>query len=153
MFVIREAKWLAPQVRWLVVDAPRIATRHRPGHFVILRVVEDGERIPLTVARSDSQEGTITLVVQVVGATTDRLAASKPARPSPISPVRSANRRYQNFGHVVLVGGGVGTAVIYPQALASRRAETGSRGHRRAEQPYVIIERSWAHCDAVSPAR
>ena len=52
MFLIREAKWLAPSVRWMVVEAPNVAARHKPGHFVIVRVVEQGERIPLTIADS-----------------------------------------------------------------------------------------------------
>ena len=69
MFVIREAKWLAPAVRWLVVEAPRVAARHKPGQFVIVRVAEGGERIPLTIADSDAGRGTITLIIQAVGAT------------------------------------------------------------------------------------
>ncbi|HON65270.1 MAG TPA: sulfide/dihydroorotate dehydrogenase-like FAD/NAD-binding protein, partial [Phycisphaerae bacterium] len=70
MFLIEQARWLAPNVRWMVVRAPRIAARHQAGHFVILRVADRGERIPLTIADSDAAAGTITLVVQVVGATT-----------------------------------------------------------------------------------
>ena len=73
MFPIRQARWLAPGVRWLVVEAPRVAARHKAGHFVIVRVVPDGERIPLTVADSDASAGTITLVIQKVGATTELL--------------------------------------------------------------------------------
>ena len=73
MFLIREAEWLAPKVRRIVVEAPRVTKHHQPGHFVIVRVCEGGERIPLTVASSDAERGFITLVVQVVGATTERL--------------------------------------------------------------------------------
>ena len=75
MFLIREAEWLAPKVRQLVVEAPRVAQHHLPGHFVIVRVREGGERIPLTIAASDAEAGTITLVVQVVGATTEILCS------------------------------------------------------------------------------
>ncbi|NLX22972.1 MAG: sulfide/dihydroorotate dehydrogenase-like FAD/NAD-binding protein [Phycisphaerae bacterium] len=154
MFVIREAEWLAPQVRWLVVDAPRIAARHRPGHFVILRVVEDGERIPLTVARSDSQEGTITLVVQVVGATTDRLCRLEAGEAiANIAGPLGRPTQIENFGHVVLVGGGVGTAVIYPQALGLKACGnriTAVIGGR--SKPYVILEEELGRtCDAVLP--
>lgn len=142
MFVIEAARWLAPSVRWISVRAPRIAARHQAGHFVIVRVAERGERIPLTIADSDAATGTITLVVQEVGATTHRLChleagehildvAGPLGRPTEI----------RNFGHVVLVGGGVGTAVIHPQAAAFK--EAGNRvsaviGGR--SRPYVILE-------------
>ena len=154
MFVIRQARWLAPGVRRMVVEAPRVAARHKPGHFVIVRAVEQGERVPLTIAGSDPQVGTITLVIQVVGATTDRLCrldagqalldvAGPLGKPTEIARV----------GHVVLVGGGVGTAVILPQAGAIKAlgnkvsAVIGGRS-----RPYVILEDELrAVCDAVHP--
>jgi ferredoxin--NADP+ reductase len=154
MFLIQESKWLAPGVRHLVVAAPRVAARHEPGHFVIVRVIEGGERIPLTIADSDQGSGTITLVVQVVGATTERLCALEAGqhiqdivgplgKPTEIGP----------FGHVVLVGGGVGTAVIHPQAGGLKAkgnkvsAVIGGRG-----KAYVIMEKELkAVCDAVHP--
>ena len=119
MYRIREATWLAPQVRRLVVAAPRVARRHQPGHFVIVRVGDAGERIPLTVADSDAAEGTITLVVQAVGATTERLCLLDvgEAVHDVVGPLGKPTE-IRKFGHVVLVGGGVGTAVIYPQAEA-----------------------------------
>jgi len=154
MFAIREARWLAPGVRWLVVEAPRVAARHKAGHFVIVRVTPEGERIPLTIADSDAPAGTITLVVQKVGATTQRLCdlgegdavldvAGPLGRPTEIARV----------GHVVLVGGGVGTAVIHPQAIALKAmgnkvsAVIGGRS-----RPYVIMEQELGRiCDAVYP--
>lgn len=75
MFGIQQAEWLAPKVRCLVVYAPRVASHNKQGHFVIVRVRENGELIPLTIADSDSQPGTITLIVQVIGATTEKLCA------------------------------------------------------------------------------
>ena len=154
MFNIREAKWLAPQVRWFVVEAPRVAARHQPGHFVIVRVRENGERIPLTVADSDAEAGTITLVVQVIGATTERLCAlqSGDAILDVVGPLGKPTE-IEKFGHVVLVGGGVGTAVIYPQAGALK--EAGNKvsaviGGR--SKPYVIMEEELGKkCDAVYP--
>ena len=154
MFLIHEARWLAPSVRWLVVEAPRVARRHEPGHFVIVRVIQGGERIPLTVAHSDPAAGTITLVVQVVGATTDRLCALE-AGQHVIDVVGPLGKRTQieNFGHVVLVGGGVGTAVVYPQA-----GELKAKGNKVStviggrSKPYVILEQELgAVCDAVYP--
>ena len=154
MFNIREAKWLAPQVRWFIVEAPRVAARHLPGHFVIVRVRENGERIPLTVADSDAEAGTITLVVQVIGATTERLCAlqSGDAILDVVGPLGKPTE-IEKFGHVVLVGGGVGTAVIYPQAGALK--EAGNKvsaviGGR--SKSYVIMEEELgAKCDAVYP--
>jgi len=154
MFKIVSAEWLAPQVRKIVTEAPRIAARHQPGHFVIVRVREDGERIPLTIADSDAAAGTITLVVQVVGATTELLCnleegdsilnvAGPMGRPTEI----------ENFGTAVLVGGGVGTAVIYPQAEALKDAGNNVIaviGGRTKE--YVIFEQELkAYCDEVFP--
>ena len=75
MFRILKSDWLAPKVRRLEVVAPRVAARHKPGHFVIVRAYAGGERIPLTIADSDKQRGTIALVIQVIGATTERLCS------------------------------------------------------------------------------
>jgi ferredoxin--NADP+ reductase len=154
MYPIREAKWLAPAVKRLVVEAPKVASRHLPGHFVIVRVREGGERIPLTIADSAAKAGTITLVVQVVGATTERLCALEAgdAIRDVVGPLGKPTE-IENFGHVILVGGGVGTAVIYPQAGALKK--TGNKvtaviGGR--SKPYVIMEEELrAVCDEVYP--
>jgi ferredoxin--NADP+ reductase len=138
----------------MTVEAPRVARRHKPGHFVIIRVEEEGERIPLTVADSDPEAGTITLVVQVVGATTEILCALEPGEAilDVVGPLGRPTD-IELFGHVVLVGGGVGTAVIHPQAAALKRignrvsAVIGGRS-----RPYVILEPELgAICDAVHP--
>jgi ferredoxin--NADP+ reductase len=153
-YTVRAARWLAPTVRNLIVEAPRVARRHQPGHFVIVRVVEDGERIPLTVAEADPHAGTITLVVQMVGATT-KLLCSLEAGQSVLDVVGPLGRptEIEKFGHVALVGGGVGTAVIHPQAGALKRmgnrvsAVIGGRS-----RPYVILEQELRRvCDAVYP--
>ncbi len=154
MFKIVSAEWLAPQVRRIVTAAPRIAARHQPGHFVIVRVRDEGERIPLTIADSDAEKGTITLVVQVVGATTDLLCRLD-AGESILNVAGPLGKptEIENFGTAVLVGGGVGTAVIYPQAEALKRA--GNKviaviGGRSKE--YVIFEKELsAYCDEVFP--
>jgi len=154
MYPIIESKWLAPAVRWLVVKAPRVAARHQPGHFVIVRVVDNGERIPLTVADSNAREGTITLVVQVVGATTERLCALETGEAilNVVGPLGKPTE-IENFGHVVLVGGGVGTAVIHPQAGALKQAGnkvSAIMGGRNKE--LVIMEEELGKvCDAVYP--
>ena len=70
MFVIRRTRFLGPDIRLLEIEAPRIARKRKAGQFVIVRVHEYGERIPLTIADSDPQRGTITIIVQGVGKTT-----------------------------------------------------------------------------------
>lgn len=154
MFPVLEAVWLAPKVRRLVIDAPRVARKHQAGHFVIVRVHDGGERIPLTIADSDARVGTITLIIQVVGATTERLCALDRGQAiANVAGPMGKPTEIENFGHAVLVGGGVGTAVIYPQASALRRA--GNKvsaiiGGRSRE--YVILEKELArHCDQVYP--
>ena len=154
MFPILEAQWLSAHIRRLVVSAPRVARRHQPGHFVIVRVGDDGERIPLTVADSDPEEGTITLIVQVVGATTEQLCGLQAGQcVHDVAGPLGRPTHIAKFGHVVLVGGGVGTAVIYPQAGALKRAGnrvTAVIGARW--KAYVIMEKELlAVCDAVCP--
>ena len=69
-FEIVEARWLAPEVKRFEISAPRIAAKQKAGQFVIVRIHDHGERIPLTIAASDATRGTITLIVQGVGKTT-----------------------------------------------------------------------------------
>ncbi len=154
MFEIVSAEWLAPKVRRIVALAPRVASHHKPGHFVIVRVRDRGERIPLTIADSDPKKGTVTLVVQVVGATTELLCDLKTGESiaNVVGPLGKPTE-IENFGVAVLVGGGVGTAVIYPQAEALRKA--GNKvlaviGGRSKE--YVIFEEELsAYCEEVYP--
>ena len=154
MFTIDQATWLAPKVRQIVVQAPRVANRHQPGHFVIIRVHEGGERIPLTIADSNAEAGTITLVVQVIGATTERLCSLEAgeALANVVGPLGRPTE-IEDFKLAILVGGGVGTAVIYPQAAALRNAGNqvmAIMGGRSKE--YVILEKELSeHCTDVFP--
>ena len=154
MYLIREAEWLAPKVRRLVVDVPRVASHHKAGHFVIVRVREGGERIPLTIASSDKQAGTITLVVQVVGATTELLCSLEAGQHvlNVAGPLGKPTE-IENFGTAILVGGGVGTAVIHPQAEALKEAGNAVWavfGGRTKE--YVIFEKELSrYCDKLYP--
>ena len=154
MFKIRDAVWLAPQVRRIDVEAPRIARRHKPGHFVIVRVCDNGERIPLTVASSDAERGIITLVVQVVGMTTEMLCALESGESiSDVVGPMGKPTHIRNFGHALLVGGGVGTAVIYPQAVGLKQAgNTVSAIIGGRSKEYVIFEAELGEfCDHVYP--
>src|SRR5215467_14949823 len=73
MFKILHAEFIAPGIKRFVIEAPRIARKQKPGQFIILRLCENGERIPLTIERSDPQRGTVNLVVQSAGKTTNML--------------------------------------------------------------------------------
>jgi len=123
MYKILHAEFIAPGIKRFVIDAPRIARKQQPGQFVILRVYEEGERIPLTIEKSDPERGTINIVVQSIGKTTNLLNSLESGdgirdivgplgRPSEIG----------KFGTVVVMGGGVGTAMAYPSAAALKRA-------------------------------
>ena len=123
MFAILEARFLAPDVKLFRIDAPRIARKRQAGQFVIVRIHEHGERIPLTIADSDPGTGTITLVVQGVGKTT-KLMNSLGAGDAILDVVGPLGRPsdVQLFGTAVVVGGGVGAAIAYPTAVALKQA-------------------------------
>ena len=107
----------------LDVEAPLIAKARKAGHFVIVRVGEKGERVPLTIAGSNPQEGTITLVVQTVGASTSKLCALKEGDyiTDVVGPLGKATH-IDNFGTVVCAGGGVGVAPMLPIIQALKAA-------------------------------
>lgn len=123
MFRILEARWLAPEVKLFRVEAPRVARKRRPGQFVIVRVREGGERIPLTIADSEADRGTVTLIVQGVGKTT-KLMNRLEAGDSLLDLVGPLGRptEIDRFGTVAVIGGGVGAAIAYPSAVALKQA-------------------------------
>jgi ferredoxin--NADP+ reductase len=123
VFRILQAQFLAPGIKRFVIEAPRIARKQEPGQFVILRIYEQGERIPLTIESSDPLRGTINIVVQSVGKTT-HLLNSLEAGDSIADVVGPLGKPSEiaKFGTVVVVGGGVGTAMAYPTAAALKRA-------------------------------
>jgi ferredoxin--NADP+ reductase len=102
-----------------VVEAPRVAKKALPGHFVVVMAEEEGERIPLTIADFDRQAGTVTLVVMVVGTSTTKICQLEPrqALHALIGPL-GAPSEIEEFDSVIMVAGGVGTAPVYPIARA-----------------------------------
>jgi len=123
---IIEKDVLAPQIVRLKVAAPAVAERRKPGQFVILRVHARGERIPLTIVDSDPVGGTITIVFQVVGKTTHMLSRMGVGHEIPDLSGPLGNPTEMRFmGTVVVIGGGIGTAVAYP--LAKGMKEAGNR--------------------------
>jgi ferredoxin--NADP+ reductase len=123
MFKIVHAEFLAPGVKRFVIEAPRIARRRKPGQFVILRLYEQGERIPVTIETSDPERGTINIVVQSIGKTTNllNLLASGDTILDVVGPLGKPSE-IERFGTVVVIGGGVGTAMAYPTAAALKKA-------------------------------
>lgn len=117
MYKILAKRKLAPNVNEYVIDAPKVAKHARAGQFIILRVDADGERIPLTICDYDSDRGTVTVLVQEVGYTTMKLARMNvgDCLADFVGPLGRATE-LDEFRNIVLVGGGIGTAVIYPQA-------------------------------------
>ena len=123
MFRIVRAAQIAPGIKRFLIEAPRIARKHEAGQFVILRLDEYGERIPLTIESADREKGTISIVVQAVGKTTHQLNSlnAGDAIRDVVGPLGKPSV-IKNFGTVVVVGGGVGTALAYPTTVALKRA-------------------------------
>jgi len=143
VFKIVHAQFLAPGIKRFVIEAPRIARKQKPGQFVILRIYEEGERIPVTIENSDPEKGTINIVVQSAGKTTHLLSTLETGDSilDVVGPLGKPSE-IRNYGTVVVVGGGVGTAMAYPTAAALKR--TGNRvisivGARNKE--LVILEK------------
>lgn len=123
MFKIIDAQFLAPGIKRFVLEAPRIARKQKPGQFVILRIYEQGERIPVTIENSDPARGTISIVVQSAGKTTQMLNSLNTGDSilDVVGPLGKPSD-IEKFGTVVVIGGGVGTAMAYPSAAAFKRA-------------------------------
>ncbi len=114
---------LSPSVKLYEIDAPLIAQKALPGQFVVVRIVEEGERIPLTIADSDSEKGTLILIVQEVGKTTKHMGLLEEGTKiiDVVGPL-GVPSEIENFGTVVMVGGGIGIAPIYPITKAMKKA-------------------------------
>ncbi|MFO7696314.1 MAG: sulfide/dihydroorotate dehydrogenase-like FAD/NAD-binding protein [Anaerolineae bacterium] len=121
MYCILSKSTLTPVTTEYVIDAPEIARKAKAGQFVVVRVHEHGERIPLTIADSDPEAGTITVVAQEIGATTRRMKELNvgDSMASFTGPLGRPTE-IENYGTVVLVGGGLGIAAIHPICRALR---------------------------------
>ena len=123
MYPILEARTLADQIRLMIIKAPRVAVRCQPGEFVIVKIDEAGERIPLTICDYDRKEKTITIVFQTVGASTERMAGltAGDSFSDVVGPLGNPSEFVtENIEEVkkkryLFVAGGVGTAPVYPQ--------------------------------------
>ncbi|MBR5535147.1 MAG: sulfide/dihydroorotate dehydrogenase-like FAD/NAD-binding protein [Clostridia bacterium] len=117
MYKIVRKKVLNPTVTRMDIEAPFVAKKAQPGQFVILRVDKEGERMPLTVADYDREKGTVTIIFQVVGATTEKLNHKEEGEyiEDFVGPLGKATD-IENKKRVCVVGGGVGCAIAYPVA-------------------------------------
>ena len=117
MYRIVKKKVLNPTVTLMEIDAPLVARSAEPGQFIILRVDEEGERIPLTVADFDRKKGTVTIIFQIVGATTEKLNHKEEGEyiEDFAGPLGRATET-EGLKKVAVVGGGVGCAIAYPVA-------------------------------------
>jgi ferredoxin/flavodoxin---NADP+ reductase len=121
MFEIVDKRILGPNVTLYEINAPRIAAKRKCGQFVMVRGFADSERIPLTIAQVNRQTGTITLIVQTVGMSTQEMTRLEIGRGfSDVAGPLGQPSHIEKFGTVVVIGGGLGTAVVYPQAVALR---------------------------------
>ncbi|HNX31661.1 MAG TPA: sulfide/dihydroorotate dehydrogenase-like FAD/NAD-binding protein [Holophaga sp.] len=146
MFRVVSNEEIAPQLNRMVIEAPRIARARKPGQFVIVRCAPGRERIPLTIADDDAQAGTITLIIQAVGISTKEIVAV-PAGGfiSDVAGPLGLPTEIEKLGRVACVGGGAGTAVLFP--LAKGLAQAGNElttiiGGR--SEKYVILQKELA---------
>jgi len=141
MYQILRRQQFGPKTFLWDLAAPDLARAARPGHFVLVRIDEHGERIPLTIADYDWWRGTVTLVIQAVGKTTLQMMDMKAGDSvlDLIGPLGLASDIHQTCGSVVLVGGGLGVAPVFPQLREQKRL--GNRtisivGFRNSEQVF-----------------
>lgn len=119
MYPIVHKQILNPTVVRLDVAAPLIARKAKPGQFIMLRVDEEGERIPLTIADFDREKGTVSIIFQLVGKTTQALSEMNEGDSilDFVGPLGTASH-LEGYKRVAVIGGGLGTAIAYPQAKA-----------------------------------
>ena len=145
MFEVLLNEPLNPTVYRMVVHAPRVAAKAEPGQFIILRVDEEGERIPLTVADYDREKGNITIIYQLVGGTTIKLAHKKAGETLAdfVGPLGTPTHT-EGLKKVAVVGGGVGCAIAYP--VAKKLHDQGCEVHSIIgfrSQDLVILEKEF----------
>lgn len=142
MFEVLSNEVLAENLHKMVVSAPRIAKARKAGQFVIVRLAQGEERIPLTIGDADPAAGTITLFIQAIGASTRRIVQTQPGGfIRDVAGPLGKETHITNWGRVACIGGGVGTAVLFPLVKALHEAGNqittiiGGRSER-----YIILE-------------
>lgn len=153
MYEIMRKEELSPGIFEFDVHAPRIAKKAKPGQFVVLRVNEEGERVPLTIADFNVETGAVTILFQVVGASTTLLASLKVGEAilDFVGPLGRPSVLSSQMGTVVFIGGGIGVAPIYPIAREAKRLGNRVISILGAKSKDILIfeERMRAVCDEV----
>ena len=154
MHKIISAQFLASNIKRFEIEAPKIALKRKAGQFVIIRLKEGGERIPLTIADSDIEKGTITIIVQGIGKTTIELNSlnAGDSIQDVVGPLGKPSH-IEKFGTAVSIGGGVGTAIAYPTAVALKNAgnHTISIIGGRTKEFVILEDEMKKACDEVYP--
>jgi len=143
MFRVVSNEEIAPKLHRMVIEAPRVARARKPGQFVIVRCGEGRERIPLTIADDDPEAGTITLIIQAVGLSTEEIVAIPVGgHLTDVAGPLGMPTEIEKLGRVACVGGGAGTAVLFPlaKALAQAGNELTTIIGGRSEK-YVILRK------------
>ena len=145
MFRIINKEVLNPTVTRMDIEAPLIAKKAEPGQFIILRVDEEGERIPLTIADFDREAGTVSIIFQVVGATTQRLNQKEAGEylQDFVGPLGTKSE-VEGLKKVAVIGGGVGCAIAYP--VAKKLHQLGAEVHSIVgfrNKDLVILEKDF----------
>jgi NAD(P)H-flavin reductase len=123
MYQILHKEKLGPDIWLYRIKAPDVARYRKPGQFVIVRISENGERIPITIADVDNEEGSVTLIVQAVGKTTLEMTRLHPGDTVPtVTGPLGKPTHIEKVGRVLCVGGGIGIAPLYPVARGMREA-------------------------------
>jgi len=123
MYKILEKEKIGPNLNRFVIEAPLIPKNYQPGQFVVLKIDEEGERIPITIAEADKNKGTITVFIQEVGKTTYKLGELEAGDSiSDVVGPLGHPAKVEKVGTVVTIGGGVGTAIVYPETKAFKEA-------------------------------
>ena len=151
MFQIIKKKRLNSSVTLMEFYAPYIAAKVKAGQFVIFRVDEQGERVPLTVADANPEKGTITLIFQIVGRSTMKLDAlhEGDAVADLVGPLGMATEIPENTKKICIIGGGVGCAIAYPQAKScfAKGIQTDVIAGFRNKEIVILEEEFKQHCD------
>lgn len=148
MYKILRKKSLNPTVTQMEIEAPLVAKKAKPGQFIILRVDSDGERIPLTVAGTNAEEGSVKIIFQIVGATTEKLNHKQQGEflQDFVGPL-GVPTKTEGIKKVCIIGGGVGCAIAMPVAQAFQKLGadvTSIIGFR--DKNLVILEDEFTAC-------
>ena len=148
MYKILRKKSLNPTVTQMEIEAPLVAEKAKPGQFITLRVDADGERIPLTVAGTDAEEGSVKIIFQIVGATTEKLNHKQQGEflQDFVGPL-GVPTKTEGIKKVSIIGGGVGCAIAMPVAQAFQKLGadvTSIIGFR--DKNLVILEDEFTAC-------